>query len=152
MEQYLLELFARGSTFLAAILMAVCLHLVIHAVKDLRQGHPEGFLYLTLAIFLGVGQFVAFEASTEMQTSERSMILPWAFKVFIPALLSLFFFRSLVAFALGKGREGLVKTFFGVTLVCFLYMLGDAWPVDVKLILACLWIFFLFKSELSIAT
>lgn len=152
MDHNLLDLFASGSSMIAAALLGICLNLIIHAIKDLRDGHPEGFLYLTIASFLGVAQYIAFKASTEMQGFDADVLLMWALKVFIPAMLGLFFFRSLVSFIIGQGREGLVKLFFGATLVCFVYMIGISWPVDIKLILALIWSFFLFKSELSIAT
>ena len=44
-----------------------------------------------------------------------------------------------------------VKVFFGLTLLCYLYMVGQSWPIDVKGILTIIWLTMLFKTELSVA-
>ena len=46
---------------------------------------------------------------------------------------------------------GLIKMFFGLTLFCFLYMLGESWPTDIKIILSGIWLLILFKTEFAFA-
>ena len=90
MDHYLLELFADGSALMAAVLMALSLQLMLHGLKDLRQDHPEGYLYITIALFLTIAQFIVFQAAVEMQSNSGWMggsLLSWALTVFIPALI-----------------------------------------------------------------
>jgi len=63
----------------------------------------------------------------------------------------LFLARGLFNFARYESYDGLVKLFFGLTLFCFVFMLGSNWPLDVRAILALIWVAVFFKVELAIA-
>jgi hypothetical protein len=50
-----------------------------------------------------------------------------------------------------QGHDGLVKLFFGLTLLCYLYILGANWPLDIRAVLTLVWLGFFFKTEMAIA-
>ena len=152
MNPTLIEIFAGGSWFQVTALLGVALFFAIVAVKELYHGFMEGYLYLMFSLFFGVAHaMVTVNALTTgmLPGLNEFGVWTWLVSLLAPALCALFCLRALVSFFCLERRDGLIKLFFGLTLVCFLYMLGSQWPVDIRAILAVIWVAFLVKTELA---
>ena len=136
-------------------LAGLTLFFALAAVREFRNGCLRGDLYLTIALFLALAHAVVLENA--LTCDPRPQILShldlWVWLVVLlgPALIALFFVRSLISFVLTNRHVALIKLFFGLTLFCYLYMLGTNWPVDVRGFLTIVWIVFLFKTETATA-
>jgi hypothetical protein len=156
MTRPLTEIIADSAFFQLSGLLGLGLLFVLLGLRELQEDRPEGYLYLMIAIFMAVAHAVLldnFISSTPALTVLGPVnIWLWLVFLFAPALIALFVLRSLVNFALYQGRDGLFKLFFGLTLLCFVFMLGDQWPIDVRGTLIIIWIAFFFKTEMAIAS
>ncbi|MBD3258426.1 hypothetical protein GF377_08325 [candidate division GN15 bacterium] len=152
MDQTIAQTFANGTIAQLAALLGLSVFFVIMGLRELKQEHPQGLVYLALALFLLLAhafQFVHIPADGPLGNPLDGFNLwSWLVVIAAPALVALFIIRSLVSFAFSAGREGMVKLFFGLTLLCFMYMLGSDWPLDVKGILTAIWLVVLFHLEL----
>lgn len=155
MEHALAEIFANGALIQVAAMLAGALFFLLAGIMEVRDEHPEGFLFLVLALFFGAGHVVCLlNIPAHLGPVGSSMdfgIWAWLTLQLAPALIILFVVRSLLDFVLSRRYRGLVKLFFGLTLVCYLYLLGSGWPVDVRGILALVWLTLFFKVELDVA-
>jgi hypothetical protein len=151
----ILNIFAEGVRFQLTGLLGLGLFLVLAAIQEIREDRPEGFLYLLIAVFLfsahGVMLTNALSATDSPSFAPDFGAWDWLASLFAPALIALFVLRALFNFAVYQGRDGLYKLFFGSTLACYLYLLGSAWPPDVRGILTVVWVGFFFKTEMAIA-
>lgn len=156
MSPSLVEIFADSTFYQLSGLAGLTLFFVLAGIRELRDDSPQGYLYMTIAIFLAIGHAVVLENA--LTCDPRPAVFShldlwvWLVALLAPALIALFLIRSLVSFVLADAREALVKLFFGLTLLCYLYMLGNNWSVDVRGILTIVWIGFLFKTETAIAS
>lgn len=146
------EIFAGGNWFLAGALLWATLFFLIVGIRELQHGFSEGYLLLTLSAFFGIAH-----VAVTVNGIDQGMLpglgefnaWTWLAGLLAPVLVSIFCLRGLTNLAFLERREGLIKVFFGLTLLCYLYMLGNGWPVDVRAILALVWLGFLFKTELA---
>jgi len=154
MAPTLTEIFASGNWFLAGALLWATLFFGVVGIRELRHGFSEGYLFLTLATFFAVGH-----AAVVANGIDQGMlpglghlnVWTWLVGLFAPVLVALFCLRGLTCLAFLERRDGLIKIFFGLTLLCYLYMLGSGWPIDVRAIIALIWLGFLLKTELAVA-
>jgi len=150
----LAEIFADGTFYQLSGLAGLILFFVMCGIRELRNNCSEGYFYLTVAIFLAVAHAVlldnALAAEPELPFLSGLNVWLWLVVLLAPALIVLFIIRAMVSFVTLDGREGLVKLFFGVTLMCFLYMVGVNWPSDIRGLVTVVWVGFLFKTELAI--
>jgi hypothetical protein len=154
MELELIQIITEGSYLQLSGLLGLVLFFVLVGLREVRNDRPEGYLYLNVAVFLAIAHAVMLanlvaEGLTGAIISDLTL---WAWLVvfFAPALVTMFVVRALFNFAISQGREGMVKLFFGVTLICYLYMLGANWPMDVRAALTLIWLAVFFKTELAI--
>ena len=115
----------------------------------------EGLVYLTIALFFVSAHLlllfnIPIDNSLSYITSQLNIWI-WLIIILAPALIFLFVSFGLVNFLFNNSRLGLVKIFFGLTLLCYLFMLGSSWPVDLKGIITFLFCFAWFEVELSTA-
>ncbi len=154
MDQILTDIFADGAVIQVAALLGATLFFLTVGLLEVRDEHPEGFLYLTIALFFVLAHIaclVNLPAHLEATgiVSEFS-IWAWMALLLAPALIALYLLRSLLDFAFSRSRRGMVKLFFGLTLLCFLYMLGADWPMDIRGVMTLIWLSMFFKLELGI--
>ena len=153
MEQTITQIFVDGALAQLSGLIGLAIFFMIVGLREIRNEHPQGFFYLTLSLFFVVAHF--FQMANFPDELLRGDIRggfdvwTWIVLIFAPALVALFVVRGLIGLAFAQGREGLVKLFFGSTLLCFLFMLGTDWPIDVKGILTLVWLTLLLRLELS---
>ncbi len=141
-----------GSYLLLAGLVAAALFFAMAGLRELQSRVLEGLLYLFLSLFL-VTVHACLLANLPPDGRLGLMIArmnlwTWLTLLYAPGLIALFLVRSVVSFFTEQYRPGLVKLYFGLTLICFLYMVGSSWPVDMKAILALLYGLVWFNVEL----
>jgi hypothetical protein len=148
------EIFADSTYWQLSALVGLALFFLLAAIRELRDECAEGYLYLVIAIFLGVGHAVMLENALSCDPPIPFLanldFWKWLVVLAAPPLIVLFIVRAIVSFVMAAGREALVKLFFGLTLLCFLYMVGTDWPSDVRGMLTIVWVGFLFKTEMAI--
>lgn len=151
----ILDIFFDGFQIQLIGLLGIGLFLLLAGLQEIRDGHPQGFLYLLLSLFLfgahGAMLLNALSTSNASSLGSEFGLWEWLAGLFAPALIALFVLRALFNFAVYQGRDGLYKLFFGSTLACYLYLLGTTWPPDVRGILTVVWVGFFFKTEMAIA-
>ena len=150
----LADIFANSTFYQLSGLAGLILLFIVIGIREVRDDCPEGYFYLTVAVFLAVAHAVLLEnalsSSPELPFLTNLNVWHWLVVLLAPALIVLFVVRSLVSFVVLDSREALVKLFFGVTLLCYLYMIGVNWPADIRGMLTIVWIGFLFKTEMAI--
>jgi hypothetical protein len=155
MDQTISQILAEGSVAQLSGLVGLAIFFLIIGVREIKHEHPQGFFFLTLALFFVVGHFYQLSSLPDnvlaLVYGENLGVWAWLVAVFAPALIALFIVRGLIGFAFSQGRAGMVRLFFGLTLICFIYMLGADWAVDVKGILTVVWLTVLFRLELDTA-
>jgi hypothetical protein len=150
----LAEIFANSTFYQLSGLAGLILLFILIGIREVRNDCPEGYFYLTVAVFLAVAHAVlldnALSSSPEPPYLANLNVWLWLVVLLAPALIVLFVVRAMVSFVIMDNREGLVKLFFGTTLLCYLYMVGVNWPADIRGTLTIVWVGFLFKTELAI--
>jgi hypothetical protein len=137
--------------FLAGMVMASLFFAMI-AIKQLRENRIEGLVFAGLSLFFLTGHallLLFYTGPGEMIDFENSMnFWQWAVLILGPALILLYLLPGAFNFIRLSYAEALLKFFFGVTLLAFLYALGDWWPDDVKALLVIMYTVLWFNIEL----
>ncbi len=117
--------------------------------KSLKKNSVEALINFTLSAFLWSLHFIwiAYAPPSSILFSASPNFWQWLVFLFSPALVIVFLAYAMYWYAKSGGRPALIRMFFGVTLACLLYMLGQNWPEPVQGVLSLLWIFFLWKVE-----
>jgi len=154
MDHILTEIFADGAFVQVAALLGATLFFVTVGLIEVRQEHPEGFLYLTIALFFVTAHIACLvNLPTHLEAIGKETVFSiwdWLALLLAPALIALYLLRSVLDFVFSHSRKGLVKLFFGLTLLCYLYMLGTNWPIDIKGVMTLVWLSLFFKLELGL--
>lgn len=119
-------------------LLAGGLFFMMAGFRELKSSPSQGSLLMTLACFFVLGHFLVI-ATLADGTQTLSGVWDWLASMLAPALIALFLASGVINLVRLQVHQGLVKTFFGLTLVCYLYMLGQYWPMDVRGILAAVY-------------
>jgi hypothetical protein len=155
MERSIAAILIDGSLFQLSCMIGMALFFAIVGLREIRDERPEGYLFLTLSLFflLAHALFLSNLPTSDYTWQMLSELSFWSWLVllFAPALITLFLVRGLLNFAMSRSRIGTVKIFFGLTLFCYLYMVGSHWPLDVRGLLTTIWLILLFRLELGVA-
>jgi hypothetical protein len=148
------DIFADITFYQLSGLLGLALFFLLAGIREIRTDCSEGYLYLTVAVFLAVAHAVVLENALSCDPRPPALtgmnLWHWLVVLAAPALIVLFVLRSIFSFIALDGREGLIKLFFGLTLLCYLYLVGADWPADVRGLLTVVWIGFFFKTEMAI--
>jgi len=122
-------------------------------LKQIKQKGYDGIIYLIIALFF-MAAHAYFLIEQPFRIFPGSVLdginfIKWIELVLAPPVILVFLLSGLYAFVKSAFKEGLVKIFFGLTLFCFLYMLGSAWPLSVKAALTVFWLILLFVVEIK---
>ena len=131
--------------------LAAALFFGMTGYREARGRYVEGLLYIALSIFFvfahiyclineSVGNPVGIAIS-------GLNFWTWLAVIFAPALIALYLVIGLIDFIRSHIQSAMVKLFFGLTLLCFIYMLGHSWPADVKAILTVFYCITWFNVE-----
>jgi hypothetical protein len=153
MDQTFAQIFATSSILQLSGLVGLALFFVVIGWRETRDQNAMGLFFLALAGFLILAHVLLL---TDLPTSGPLRtplghidIWTWLAVLLTPALIGLYILRGVVGLAGSAVREGMVKLFFGLTLWCYIYMIGNEWPMDVKAILVVVWLLMFFKLELG---
>lgn len=145
---------ANGSVFQLASMVGLALFFFMVGLRDIQGDRPEGYLYLSISLFFFLAHCLYLTNLPESEFTWQQIpgISLWSWLVLLvaPALIALFVLRSMFSFIILHGHIGMVKLFFGLTLFCYLYMVGADWPIDVRAVLTIIWLSFFFKMELGV--
>lgn len=147
-----INVFTDYSYLLLLFSLSASLFFFMAGIRELKQNCMEGLLYLTIALFFAAAHVVyLFQIPLDSTTAyyfHTMNLWSWIVILLAPAMIVLFILFGLFAFCLDQIRNGLVKIFFGMTLLCYLYMLGPEWSADVKGIIAFLYALIWFDLEI----
>lgn len=151
-----IEIMLSSSTFyMLAGLVAASLFFLMVGIRELQGERMEGLLYLVLSLFFAaVHLFYLFTLPIDnilTIVTAQLTFWDWSSLIFGPALIALFISFGLFAIIRTDSRAALMKIFFGMTLLCYLYMLGPDWPTDVRGIIVIVWSLIWVKVELVTA-
>ena len=136
LEQELIKIFTDATILQLMALLAGSLFFAAVGIRSERDEHPEAGLYLVLAFFFMVAHlFCLFSLPEGYLGLEVTGIWQWLVQFVAPTLIVLLLSFGIFSFVMTRVREGLFKMFFGLTLFCYLFMLGQGWPTDVQGIL-----------------
>ena len=124
MPDSVIDMFTTGTILQISGLLGLGVFFVVLGVREIREDRPEGFLYLTVALFLTIAHAVLLDnlvsANSSLAAVDNLTVWLWLVALFAPALVGIFLLRALFNFAVSQGRDGLVKLFFGMTLICYI--------------------------------
>jgi len=149
------NIFANASTLLAIGLIAAVLFFAMVGIRELKDNQMQGFLFIVLSIFFAcIHLFYLFNLPPDSFMAKPFAnfgFWGWLAVLFSTALIGLYLAIGLFNFITSQVRSAALKIFFGLTLICYLYMIGGNWPVDVKGILTIIWGWLWFEIELKTA-
>ncbi|MDD5424926.1 MAG: hypothetical protein PHN52_00350 [candidate division Zixibacteria bacterium] len=136
-------------------LVAVSFSFTSAGLRHIRQKGYEGIVYFILALFFMVAhacfifeipcRFFPVSALTGISLGK------WTDLILVPALLFTYILSGIYAFIRTSFNEGLIKIFFGLTLYCYLFMLGINWPENFRIGLVFIWFLFFIIIEIRTA-
>ena len=150
------NIFANTSTLLATGLIAAVLFFAMVGIRELKDNQMQGFLFIVLSLFFAcIHLFYLLNVPPDSFMAKPFANLGfwgWLAVLFSTALIGLYLVIGLLNFIMSHFRAATLKIFFGLTLICYLYIVGSNWPVDVKGILTVIWGWFWFEIEIKTAT
>jgi uncharacterized membrane protein len=123
---------------MSLVLLASALFFALVALRELSTSHVDSLLYGFLAAFFFTLHLYLLSDAQHSRLQERAgdpLLWSWLSIYLAPALIAMFLVFGIVWMVALSARTGLLKLFFGITLFCYLFVVGSGWPVDVKGIL-----------------
>ena len=143
--------------FITLVLMlSASLFFLMVGVRSLKKESVEGLLFLTLFLFFAVAHFfylynLPINSPLTFMLS-RNIFWSWLTNLFAPALIVLFITFGLSNFVLDYIKVGLIKLFFGLTLLCYVFMIGNNWAFDIRGFITIFFFIAWFEVEFRTAT
>lgn len=135
-EETINYLLANSNYYFLTGLIAMTLFFAITGLKYLSLKLQEGLLYVAMAIlFFSYHLYLLFNIQGNGSIANINSeidIWVWLAALVSPALIALFLLSGVVSFLKSLYHSGLVKIFFGLTLLCYIYMMGQGWAADIK--------------------
>jgi len=155
MEHNLQEFFDTTALLQIMALLVGALFFAMAGLRELKNERPEGYFFLTLSVFFLMAHGYCIcnlpPDLSVIPVSGGLGIWQWLVNLLAPALIILLLVFGLFSLLMTRLWEGLVKIFFGLTLLCYLYMLGGSWPIDMRGILTVIYGSVWFHIELGTA-
>lgn len=119
-------------------------------IREIRQGHYDGAMYLGLSLFFlmahAVFLFTGKAENTLFNYVTQLNLWSWVVLLLAPALIILYLIYGLVCLVKMQIIDGLARMFVGALLIGLLYYLGLEWGESVKTALiitfGAIWFFF----------
>ncbi len=149
-----IDIMLSSNLFLLLVgLLATALFFLMIAIRELMSDRYEGLVYIPLAMFFGTAHgfclwYFPINSPAWMILADLSF-WTWLAYVLAPALALLFILLGVLSAMRINLMTGAVKLFFGLTLVCFLFMLGSGWGTDWKGIITLIYGGMWFHVELA---
>ncbi len=156
MTESLLDIFTHSAIVHVTALVAAFLFFLMAGLRSVKNREPEGFLFFTLALFfflIHLFYIANLPDDSPMANPFRNWsVWNWMVVLATPALIVLYLVLGAVRCVLSRFHQGLYGIFFGLTLLCYVYLLGGNWPADAKAILTLIWGITWFNLELNHAS
>ena len=138
------------------LILSASLFFLMAGIRSIKSASLEGLLYIAVSAFFVIAHiFYLFNLPIDSPLSfvfSNIDLWIWLTVLFAPALIILFISFGIVSFLMDYFRFGLIKIFFGLTLLCYIFMLGHSWAFDIRGIITLLFCFIWFEIELNTAT
>jgi len=145
------QIFADGAYFQLTALLTGALFFAMVGIREMKNENLYGYLFAAISIFfLAIHAFFLLSLPDAVSPLNNLDFWPWLIAFFAPALITLYLVFGFFNMLMDKVRLGIVKIFFGLTLLCYLFMLGGSWPLDVKGIIVMIWCGLWFDVELGL--
>jgi hypothetical protein len=136
---YINTLFTNYGHFqLSVLLIGAFLFLTI-AIRELKNEEMNGLLAMAFGFFFLCVHAILLWNLPNPITLANFNIWNWLTGYLAPALIVLYVLLGFFNLLTVRFNLGMVRLFFGLTLYCYLYMLGNCWPIDVRGILVLIW-------------
>jgi len=132
------------------ILAVLGMFMTVGALRAFRTNLTAVFIYGTLSLFFWTLHFVWLANAPDdsiLYYYANMSAAKWLVFIFAPALVILFLTSGAYWYAKVGMAEALPRLFFGLTLLCLLYMLGVDWPLEYRGLLSFFWAAFLLATE-----
>jgi hypothetical protein len=140
------------TSFQLSALLASALFCFMVGLRELRHEDFFGLLYILIGIFfLSVHGYLLWNLPQDATPSGNIGFWQWLIQFLAPALIVLYLVFGAFSLMMARFRTAIIKLFFGLTLICYLFMLGPDWPMDVRGILVLIWSGLWFEVELETA-
>lgn len=147
------DLFSNFPHLVLATLISISLYMIMCGFREMDNNPFHGMYYLSLAFFFSIAHLIFLKILPLSFLTVTKTLGPgmwnWVVVLLAPSLVILFLMTGLYSLIRSLIRTGFIKIFFGLSLVCFLYLLGPGWPLDVKGIITLLWVMTWYKVELA---
>jgi len=132
------------------ILAVLGLFMMVGALRSFRTNLTAAFIYGTFSLFFWTLHFVWLANAPDdsiLYYFANMSAAKWLVFIFAPALVALFLTSGAYWYAKEGMLEALPRLFFGLTLLCLLYMLGVDWPLEFRGLLSFTWAVLLLATE-----
>jgi len=152
MEQ-ITQIFAEASYYQLAAMLAAALFFFMIAFRELTDENFYGYFFAALGVFfLAIHALFLLNIPSTVSPLSNLGLWHWLIAFLAPSLIVLYLLFGFFNVLMARIRDGLVRIFFGLTLFCYLFMLGGGWPVDVRGILVLIWSGLWFGVETNTTT
>ena len=152
MEQFS-QIFSDTAYIQLSALLAGALFFFMVGLRELKDGQFQGFLFAAVGLFfLTIHLIFLFTLPDGTSPLQNLNLWLWLTTFLAPALIVLYLLFGFYNFLMSAFNAGLVKVFFGLTLFCYLFMLGMNWPADVRGLIVLTWAVVWFNIEFRTAT
>jgi hypothetical protein len=155
MDYSIAQALISSSLFHLCALLAASMFFGMIGLRILRDEDLEGRLFIALSIFFFCAHLLYLvnlpPGNPLTALASEADIWSWLVVLLAPVLITVYLPFGLHSFLQRRVRPGLVKVFFGLTLLCYLYMVGQSWPIDVKGVLTLIWCLTWLNVEFSTA-
>ena len=134
MDLEIFRIFTQTTQLLLIGLVAGALFFFMAGLRELSVRDLQGMLFLVIGAFFLTAHFL-YLGSVSIPASDSSMgfsLWNWLEVYVAPSLIALFILFGTGLVIVMSYRAGMYHLFFGLTLFCYLYMIGSTWPMDVK--------------------
>ncbi len=125
----------RTFIYLAGLIIATLISARI-GIKELKQGHSDGSMYIVLALFFLSAHTVFLFASRAENTlftyATQLNLWSWFIIMLAPALILLYLIHGIISLFQMKFSAGLAKLILAAVLASFLYLIGSNWAEFLK--------------------
>jgi len=149
--QEISQIFAEAAYFQLTALLTGALFFGMVGLRELRNENLNGYLFAAISIFfLAIHAFFLLNLTPTATLLNNLGFWEWLVAFFAPALITLYLVFGFFNMLMAKISTGMVKIFFGLTLLCYLFMLGGNWPLDARGIIVLVWSGLWFDVELGL--
>ncbi len=153
MDTVINNIFANSAHLILTGCLAAALFFGLRGVREVSRGCLDGMLGLALSVFFicaHVYCLLSLPADCPLAGATGEMtVLTWLVILFAPALIGLYLIGGIVDLLANHTRAGAVRVFFGLTLFCFMHMVGVHWPLDAKVAVILVYVPVWFDVELE---